>query len=665
MTHRFSFFSLSVLFFLTGSSFFLFSQETISIDVTAEKIADEVPLHSSTSTVISADEIAESGASNIVEILEKVPGIVFRSPLAGPGSEQITMRGFGENSHGRVLILVDGNRLNNPDMKGINWNAVSLLDIERIEILDGAASVRYGNYAVAGVINIITKKSGKTQTSINLSAGSFWNNAEGISHQQSTGWGRFSFAAEHFGTEAYRDRSASNVTNASLQGTIDFTDRLSLTLNGSFADLKYQMPGAIFESDYKNDPQTALNWNDEAAEHHVSGGAELEWFLSDNIELNLPLLYRGMFAKIDMVGSGSFPWYNNRNINSAEAHPAATFNFDINEMPLEILFGMDFYYAKLLTKDYTTIQREKKKTELSIDNFDSGYFITTRFNPFEKLSLNAGIRYNNVMINAEHKNTFHQSFVYEAGAAFRPISSLNIYTKYATLFRYPFVDEWVQKYEDFMTSQIVVDFNNDLNPEKGFNLEGGINFSFAKWLSLDANVYYLHLVDEIFYDNTISKNINLDETRRIGTNISVSSNPFQFLELQGSYSFVNAQFTSGANNGNDFSMVPAHEFSGIVTFVLPLNVRLGVNVDYRGSAYQSGDNSNALPKVDDYILYGASISYILKNDDYRLRILLEGKNLLNTTYSSYVTYSMYNPETGSAYYPGNGREFNLSLQYQF
>ncbi len=545
MNSRFSFFCLAALLFLTGLAPFLFSQESISVDVTAERETEEVPLSSSTSTVITADEIAESGASSIVDVLEKVPGIMFRSPLAA--SEEITMRGFGENAHGRVLVLVDGNRMNNPDMKPMNWDAVSLMDIERIEILDGGASVRYGNNAVAGVINIITKKSGKTQTNIKLSGGSFWNNQEAISHQQSTDWGRFSVSAEHLGSEGYRDRSAYDTTNAALQGTIDFSDRLSLSLKGSFSDIHYQLPGPLTEIQNKDDPTTAVNWNDEASERHISAGLEFEWIAADNIEVHVPLSYRGLFIETNMPSSWS-P-YSNRNVHIAEAHPSADVSFDINDFSLDINAGIDFS-RYLDVKNYSDIQRKNVSSDSEIDEINSGLYLLVQFQPLQQLCLNAGIRYDFAVMGNPDEDAFQQAFVYEAGAAYKPFDFLNVYAKYATLFRYPFFDEVVE-YNGYVVK--------DLKPEQGYHVEGGIGFDFDTWISLNVNVYYLQLKDEIAFGT--AHNENMDETGRLGTNISLTMTPFKFLELWAVYSYVNAEFTGGANKGKIVPMVSAHEVS--------------------------------------------------------------------------------------------------------
>jgi iron complex outermembrane receptor protein len=659
MTQRFSFFCASAFLFFAGLQPFLFSQEIISVDITAEKFADEVPLRSSTSTVITAEEIAESGASSIVEILETVPGIMFRSSNGAPGAEEITMHGFGENAHGRVLVLVDGKRMNNPDMKTINWNAIALLDIERIEILDGSASVQYGNNAVAGVINIITKKSGKTQTSINLAGGSFWNNQEGISHQQSTDWGRLSVLAEHSGSEGYRDRSAYDTANVSLQGTVDFTDSISLSLNGNFSDMNYELPGDLTEAQYKDSPTAASEWADEAFERHISTGLELEWFVADNIDINIPLSYRGIFVENDIAShvdwepSGPFQngKFSNTNVHIAEAHPSARFNFEINKMPLNINLGTDFSYTYSNIKSYVDLQRNNLGDNLETDRINSAYYFLAQFQPLQTVSVNAGLRYDFAFIGDTNENIFHQAFVYEAGAAYKPFDFLNVYAKYSTLFRYPFFEDVVE---------IDGDVVKDLKPEQGYNIEGGINLYLDTWLSLNADLYYLQLKDEIAFDYVTEHNANIDETGRLGTNIGVIINPFSFLELQTAYSFVDAKFTSGINKNKMLPMVSAHEASGNVTIKMPLNINLGVDLDYRGDFYPGGDYSNAQKKIDGYFLLGASISYVLDKDDQHLQILFQGKNLLNTLYGNvYWGYSF------GGYYPANGREFNLSVQYRF
>ena len=116
--------------------------------------AREVPANV---TVISAEEIAKGNYSDVVSVLKRIAGLHFRS-YSGNQEAAVDIRGFGENSYGRVLILRDGRKLNRPDLRSINWNQIPLANVERIEIIRGPSGAAYGDHAVGGVINIITKK---------------------------------------------------------------------------------------------------------------------------------------------------------------------------------------------------------------------------------------------------------------------------------------------------------------------------------------------------------------------------------------------------------------------------------------------------------------------------------------------------------------------------
>ncbi|HKY34104.1 MAG TPA: TonB-dependent receptor [Candidatus Polarisedimenticolia bacterium] len=114
-------------------------------------------------TVITAAEIARSGAANIFELLRRVPGMDIRyTPMGG----HIGIRSAGPSPFTeQVLLLIDGTPYNSPDKGGFpghpNYRGFFPLDrIERIEIIKGPISVLYGANAFAGVINIVSKSAG-------------------------------------------------------------------------------------------------------------------------------------------------------------------------------------------------------------------------------------------------------------------------------------------------------------------------------------------------------------------------------------------------------------------------------------------------------------------------------------------------------------------------
>ena len=123
-------------------------------------------------SIITAEDIERSGAKTAYEIIERQIG--FTNKAYGTGgrefggsSSRIMLRGLDKGT----LVLVNGTPLNLENYN--STEGIPAQAIEKIEIVRGAQAAMYGAEAVAGVINIITKKSGKNQTTISYGAGNF------------------------------------------------------------------------------------------------------------------------------------------------------------------------------------------------------------------------------------------------------------------------------------------------------------------------------------------------------------------------------------------------------------------------------------------------------------------------------------------------------------
>ena len=132
------------------------SDDTIFISAKAPIVAQEF---SGSVSVVTAQQIKASGASNVAEALAGLPGVSVGAG-GGTAGEEIRIRGMAAEYS---LILVDGKRFPNAErnisgspVNRTNW--VAIANIERIELIRGAASSLYGADALSGVINIITKK---------------------------------------------------------------------------------------------------------------------------------------------------------------------------------------------------------------------------------------------------------------------------------------------------------------------------------------------------------------------------------------------------------------------------------------------------------------------------------------------------------------------------
>ena len=123
-------------------------------------------------SVVTAEDIALTGASSLTEVLRSQAGIQINDNIGNGSRASVTMRGFGSNNVNNILIVVDGRKLNNPTLEAPLLSSVALKDVERIEILQGSGGVLFGDQAVGGVINIITKRPGQQQFYINTGVGS-------------------------------------------------------------------------------------------------------------------------------------------------------------------------------------------------------------------------------------------------------------------------------------------------------------------------------------------------------------------------------------------------------------------------------------------------------------------------------------------------------------
>ncbi len=158
-----------------------------------------------TATVVSSEDIERSNPQNVTEILNEVPGVeVSGTGAAGSFRGIPSIRGWSSN---RVLILVDGQRLNNTrestDFAGIVPALVDVHQIERVEIVKGAGAVLYGSDALGGVINIITKKADEQDKLIGGSVELRYSTAD----EQSSGrvgiYGTAGFFSYRLGYSAY------------------------------------------------------------------------------------------------------------------------------------------------------------------------------------------------------------------------------------------------------------------------------------------------------------------------------------------------------------------------------------------------------------------------------------------------------------------------------
>ena len=139
-------------------------EDLMNVEVTSVSRREQKLSHTASAVyVITAEDIRQSGATNIPDLLRMVPGVQVAQ--INSGAWAITIRGFNGQYSIDLLVLVDGRTVYSPVFAGVFWNTenVPLENIERIEVIRGPGATVWGANAVNGVINIITKGSSETQ----------------------------------------------------------------------------------------------------------------------------------------------------------------------------------------------------------------------------------------------------------------------------------------------------------------------------------------------------------------------------------------------------------------------------------------------------------------------------------------------------------------------
>jgi len=130
-------------------------------------------------TVINVKNIESKNASRLGDVLDQVPSLYLRGGALGQsqgtiGTSGMSLRGIDQN---KVLILLDGQPIQDAGSGKVNWRIPFVEDIARVEVLPGAFSSLYGSNAVGGVVNIITKQPDKRELTAKVKKG--WGDARG------------------------------------------------------------------------------------------------------------------------------------------------------------------------------------------------------------------------------------------------------------------------------------------------------------------------------------------------------------------------------------------------------------------------------------------------------------------------------------------------------
>src|SRR5262245_20175633 len=168
-------------------------------------------------SIITAEDIKNSTARTVPELLRQLPGIRARDNSGSP-NVQVDLRGFGISGDQNTLVLLDGVRISENEQTTVNWAGIPLSAIERIEIMRGSGAVLYGGGATGGTLNINHKHGGRRQPSGSVYGGiaTYGTNEAGVGVSLGGDNVSLGFNGTYLYTDNYRDNNRLRQKNGLL-----------------------------------------------------------------------------------------------------------------------------------------------------------------------------------------------------------------------------------------------------------------------------------------------------------------------------------------------------------------------------------------------------------------------------------------------------------------
>ena len=329
--------------------------------------APTIGIVGASTTVITKEDIAHAPNQTIQEIIASAPGVQLTTlfgAVNGTGSV-VDLRGFGAFASSNMLFLINGRRLNEADLQGVDLSTIPIQSIERIEITRGnSGAVLYGDNAVGGVINIVTKTgpgTGKPYAGrIEGGVGSYGQREGNISFSANSGpWSSSAFAnAVH--SDGYRVNNKLDQQNGIGEiryTTPDFTaflnvagDRQQLGFPGTLANMYSINFGATFFSTL-GDPRatrTPFDYGNKQGNSVTAGFTKTLW---DGAELIVDGGVRnkkqqaGFFGDPASIGGLNYA-YVDSTLQTWSITPRLSMKNNFGSITSRVLTGIDYYNSQ-------------------------------------------------------------------------------------------------------------------------------------------------------------------------------------------------------------------------------------------------------------------------------------------------------------------------------
>jgi iron complex outermembrane receptor protein len=637
--------------------------------VTATKHSTPLRKAPAIATIITADEIRNMGARNLLDVLKMVPG--FGISINVYGINMIEVRGLRNIVTNKILFMIDGHSMQNNIYGSALYELTDSLPVENIkqvEVVRGPGSALYGNSAFVATINVITRDPDEINgLEVKTGGGSFdtykGNLVGAITNAKLAASGSFDYY-ETDGPKLLVESDAISDTPWSMAP--GYTD-MSIRQTDTFLKILYG--DLSFRGHYLNSSKAAYIGFNHALTDDNLNNQEYFWNeltyhlnLSKLLSLDIKLFYDyyhkdhrinllpdgfgGSFTQ-GMIGN---PIVSDRTFGGEIQVDWAPFKG--HQMIAGVAYEeMKQYGVKHLANfdpstgaDIGPIQEVTPNWNKDATRQIWAIYLQDEWQALERLNLTVGVRYDNY-------SDFGETINPRAGLVWNLIDNTDFKLLYGQAFRAP-------TFQELYDLNPVSIGNPALQPERIQTFEAGITYRFSRALSMDLNYFYSAIDDLIMRESEVVPAFfaNIGKWITQGVEFGLSGKVFTTLQWNATYTW---QDPIDDITGDRLPYVPSHRVTASLNYGLTRHLNLHSDLIWTGS--RPRDRGETRSDMPDYVIVDLAVT--AWGFFRTMEIQLAVHNLFDKRY--------YDPDTSGAAnnipgdYPREGISATIDVTYKF
>ncbi len=620
---------------LISSQLYAQKDSTKNLDevvVTATKFPIKQSLTGKVVTVIDQQQLLRNSGKSLTEILNTQTGIIVNGSSNVLGTNQdVYVRGAAA---GKTLILLDGVPVY--DASGISGaydlNLISVDQVERIEILKGSQSTLYGSDAIAGVINIISKKGAakKINVTANLAGGSYntFKGSFGLNGtvKNTNYYVQYSKLISKGFSTAQDQTSAGNFDKDGMDENV-FRANISQKINN-----KFSVRANTQLSNYKTDADEGPFKDDVdyvIKNKNALAGIGADYTIGKSIlHFNYNYNSTNRFYLNDSTIIQGFSYYSQGEY-SGKSHFAELYSNIAVTKNIDVLVGAD-YRNQLTDQNYFSVSAFGPYASIPLSGDSAkvnqfGAYASIVVKDIKGFNVELGGRYNNF-------NKYGNVFTFSFNPSYVIKKSIKVFGNISTGFKAPSLYQVYSEYRPL---------GGELSPEKSLSFEGGIQY-FKNNINLRAVYFSRNITDNIVFVNSNNPPYgyyaNADKQKDLGIELEASID-FGKVTLNANYVNLDGKIEtrSGAKDTSFFNLYrrPRQTINLNVGIELCKNWNMNIGVQSIGKRYEAVYNA-APVEMPAYYVWNLYSTYIITKN---IKTFVDLKNITDEKYSEVRGYN--------------------------